>query len=161
MSWYLNRSSGYVAALFIALLLEPTRCGPQPITSQAAEFPPAIVITEGKTTQGYPFLFGGVSSDERDVMAQRAKDFNVKLVFAAKGGAFVSGVALTIADTKSAQITKVATEGPWFYIQLPPGSYSIDATFKGQSKQIRGLRVLKDKAVQQSFIWDVGEAAEP
>ena len=162
MRWYPNRSSGYAAALFIALLLEPTRCGPRPITSQAAEFPPAIVITEGKTTQGYPYLFGGVSSDERDVMAQRAKEFDVKLVFAAKGGAFVSDVTVTITSTKGDAIASLQTEGPWFYIQLPPGTYDVKATFKGVTKQIKNLRLTKDKTIQQqTFIWDLGERAEP
>jgi hypothetical protein len=123
----------------------------------AAQFPPAIVITEGKTGQGFPYLFGGISSDEREAMEERAKGYNVKLVFAEKRGAFISGVTLVIATAKGAEIVSLATEGPWFYIQLPPGNYSVKATFTGETKQIRNLTVPKDKKVQQGLIWDLGE----
>jgi hypothetical protein len=94
-------------------------------------------------------------------MAQRAKEFNVKLVFAAKSGAFVSGVSLVIADAKGAEIAKLVTEGPWFYIQLPQGSFSITATFRGRSKQVKGLRVIQRKNIQQGFVWDLGDRNEP
>ncbi len=161
MQWHWSHKARWTAALILALSLQPMRCSLPTTDAEAAQFPPAIMMTEGKTTQGYAYLFGGVSSDEREAMAQRAKEFNVKLVFAAKSGAFVSGVSLVIADAKGAQIAKLRTEGPWFYIKLPPGSYFIGATFKGQSKQVKALRVPKNKTVQRSLLWDVGETAEP
>lgn len=161
MQRHWTRKARWIAALILALSLEPMRCSLPTTGAEAAQFPPAIVITEGKTSQGFPYLFGGIGSDEREAMAQRAKDFNVKLVFAARRGPFVSGVTLTIADTKGAQIAKLVTEGPWFYIQLPPGGYSIEAIFKGQSKWVKGLQVPKDKTVQQTFVWEVGGTAEP
>ena len=146
------------AAMFVlALLIEPFHCGLPTTSAVAAQIPPAIIITEGKTSQGYPYLFGGVSSDEREAMEERAKGYNVKLVFAEKRGAFVSGVTLAISTTKGAEITSQKTDGPWFYIQLPPGDYSVKATLKGETKQIKNLTVLKDKMVQQGLIWDLGE----
>jgi hypothetical protein len=129
--------------------------------AQVTDLAPAIIITEGKTSHGYPYLFGGVSSNEREVMEQRGKAYNVKLVFAEKRGAFISGVSVVLADGKGAEIVSLATDGPWFYIQLPPGSYTARATFKGETKQIKDLRVPKDKVVQQVFVWDLGEPATP
>jgi hypothetical protein len=127
------------------------------MNSEAAQFPPTIVITEGKTSEGFPYLFGGVSSDEREAMEERAKGYNLKLVFAEKRGAFISGAMVMIATAKGAEIDTMTVKGPWFYIQLPPGDYSIKATFKGQTKQINNLHVTKDKRVQQGFSWDLGE----
>ena len=98
-----------------------------------------------------------MSSNEREAMEERAKDYNVKLVFAAKDGSFISGVALRIANAKGVQIAAVATDGPWFYIQLPAGIYSVRATFNGETRHIKELRVTKDKRVQQGFVWDVGK----
>ena len=123
----------------------------------AAQFPPTIVITEGKTNQGYPYLFGGVGSDEREAIEERAKGYNVKLIFAEKRGAFISGVTVLLATAKGAEIASLMTQGPWFYIQLPPENYSVKATFKGQTKQIKNLSVPKDKRVLQRLIWDLGE----
>jgi hypothetical protein len=154
----LIRNARWAAALFITLTLEPTRCGTPPIN--AAEFPPAIVITEGKTSQGFPFLFGGISSNEREVMEQRAKSYNLKLVFAEKNGSFLSGITVVVTSMKVGEIVSIATDGPWFYMQLPPGTYRVTAIFKGQTKQINNL-VIKDKTVQQIFTWDLAERPEP
>jgi hypothetical protein len=155
------RSVCSVLGLVLLILLEPARCGVPPIHAQSAHLPPAIVITEGATTQGYPYMFGGVSSNEREAMEARAKDYNLRLVFAAKSGAYLSGVMLVLTTANGAEIISVATNGPWFYIQLPPGSYSVQARFGEQTKQVKNLRVIKDRSMQQNFTWDLGEQPEP
>ena len=124
--------------------------------SRAARNPPSIVITEGKTAQGFPYLYGGVGSDERDVMEGKGKAYNLKLSFAAKGGAFLSDVKLVIADKKSGEIVSLVTDGPLFFIQLPPGNYTVSATFRNETKEIRALTVGKDKTVRRTLIWDLG-----
>lgn len=143
--------------MLLLLSMEPMRCGVPMTNAVAAQFPPTIIITEGKTSQGFPYLFGGISTDEREAMEERAKGYNVKLIFAEKRGAFVSGVTVTIANAKGAEIAALKTEGPWFYIQLPPGDYSIKARCRGEIKQIKNLTVPKDKRVQQGLAWDLGE----
>jgi hypothetical protein len=143
--------------IFFLLSMEPLRCSVPTADAAAAQFPPALMITEGKTSQGFPYLFGGVSTNEREAMEERAKGYNVKLVFAEKRGAFISGVTIVIASAKGAEIASLNTDGPWFYIQLPPGDYSVKATFKGETKQIKSLRVPKDKMIQQGLVWDLGE----
>jgi hypothetical protein len=157
MDSYFIRNQHWAGALFLVLLLEPFRCGMPTTSAIAARFPPAIIITEGKANQGFPYLFGGVGSDEREAMEARAKGYNVKLIFAEKRGAFISGVIVELATAKGTEIVSLVTEGPWFYIQLPSGDYSVKATFKGATRQIKDLKVVKDKSVQQSLIWDLGE----
>ena len=127
--------------------------------SRVARNPPSIVITEGKTAQGFPYLYGGVGSDERDVMEGKGKAYNLKLSFAAKGGAFLSDVKLVIADKKSGEIVSLVTDGPLFFIQLPPGNYTVSATFRNETKEIRALTVGKDKTVRRTLIWDLGGAS--
>lgn len=157
MHYHSNHYIRCVLAMFFVLLLEPMRCGMPAVDFAAAQFPPAIIITEDKTSQGFPYLFGGVSSDEREALEERAKDYNVKLVFAEKRGAFISGVTVVVATAKGGEIVALGTEGPWFYIQLPPGIYSVQATFRGEVKTIRELSVAKGKKVQHGLIWDLGE----
>jgi hypothetical protein len=147
--------------LVLFILIEPVRCGVPQIHAQNTGLLPAMVITEGVTPQGYPYMFGGISSNEREVMEARAKDYNLRLVFAAKSGAFLSGVTLVLTAATGAEVISIATTGPWFYVQLPPGTYSAKATFGEQTKQVRNLRVVKDRAVQQVFNWDVREQPEP
>jgi hypothetical protein len=156
MSTNFVRSGRFALVLWFGLLLEPTRCGLPPVTGEAAEIRPAIVITEGNTKQGFPYLFGGVSSNEREAMEERAKDYNAKLVFAEKKGPYLSGVRVTLSSAKEGEILDLVTEGPWFYIRLPEGTYDIRASFKDETKQIKNINVTKDKRVQQIFIWDLG-----
>jgi len=161
MHWRLLRNARWAAVLFVTLTLEPTRCGVPPINAQAAEFPPAIIITEGKTVQGFPYLFGGISSNEREAMQQRAKGYNLKLVFAEKNGSFLSGITVVMSAPKVSEILSLEIDGPWFFIQLPPGTYEIRANFRGQTKQINHLNVPKNKTVQHTFTWAIAERPGP
>jgi hypothetical protein len=163
MRGYLKRRTAWAVVLTIAVLFETARCGAPTVELRAAEFPPALALTEGKTAQGFPYLFGGISSNEREAMEERAKakGYNVKLIFADKGGPFIAGVAVVIADAKGAEVASVTTDGPWFYIQLPPATYSVRATFKGQTKQIKEFKAPRDPGVQYTFVWDLGEGREP
>ncbi len=151
------QTQGASLALLLALLVfDPVRCSAPQTAALAAQFPPAIVISEGKTAQGFVYLSGGVGADERMALEERAKGFNVKLVFADTGGSYVADVKLEIADVKSGTVLSTASIGPWFYIQLPPGIYDFKATFAGQSKEVKALRVIKDKSTHQVFVWDLG-----
>lgn len=146
--------------LFAFLVFEPLRCGGRLPEVPAAQFPPAILIVEGKTIQGFPYLSGGVSSDEREVMEERGKTYNLKLIFAAKTGEYLSNVILTIREAKGGEIITITTNGPWFYAQLPSANYSITATFNGQTRMIKSLNLAKDKFVRQVLLWDLGLQAE-
>ncbi|MGN6734473.1 MAG: hypothetical protein ACTHMB_21285 [Candidatus Binatia bacterium] len=161
MSFNLTRNGSCALVLFLGLLLEPTRCGLSPVTGDAAEVRPGIIIIEGNTKRGFPYLFGGASSNEREAMEERAKDYNLKLVFAEKNGPYLSDVTLTLSSPKQGEILAVATQGPWFYIRLPAGTYDIKADFKGQTKQIKNFNLPEGKSVQQIFVWDLGTRAEP
>lgn len=144
----------------LALSSDPLRCGAPTTDSLAGETPPWVMISEGKTTQGFPYLSGGVSSNEREIMEERSKAYNVKLTFAEKRGSYLSDVRLAIEGTKGAEIIAITTNGPLFYIQLPPGSYTIKATLNGAMKEIKNLKVEKAKPVHRVITWDLGEPAE-
>jgi hypothetical protein len=131
------------------------------VASEAAQMPAAVVITEGKTVHGYPYMFGGISSNEREILEARAKDFNLMFVFADKSGPYLSDVQLKLASSKSGHILAITVDGPWFYIQLPSGAYHVTATFNGQLRQAKSLRVTKDKLTKQTFVWDLGRTPEP
>jgi hypothetical protein len=141
------------AILLLALVFDPLRCS-RP-TAVAAEFPPSIVITEGKTAQGFSYLSGGVGSDERAALEERGKAFAVKLVFAEQRGPFVANVHVAIDDGKGTEIVSLASVGPWFYIHLPPGRYNVKATYMGETKEIRNLQLQKDKAVRHVLTWNL------
>lgn len=152
----ITRSLRFGLFLLLPLAFDPLRCA-IPRAEAAAANPPWIVITEGKTAQGFPYLYGGVGSDEREIIEQRGKAYNVKLSFAAKGGTFLSDVMLVIADSKSGELFSLVTDGPLFFIQLPPGIYIVTAKFRNETKVIKALAVEKNKSIRRTLIWDLGE----
>ena len=111
-----TRNLGFVLFLVLPLAIDPLRCAVPRAEAATTETPSSVVITEGKTAQGFPYLCGGVGSDEREIMEGRSATYNVKLSFAAKGGAFLSDVTLVIADAKSGELVSLITDGPLFFI---------------------------------------------
>ncbi len=146
-----------VVVLLFTLSSEPLRCGVPTVEISAAEFPSGAMLTRGTTAQGFPYVTGGVSSEEREILEQSANVYNVRLTFAEKGGAYLSDVNLVITDTKAKEIVAILTNGPLFYIQLPPGRYDVSATFNNEAKKLKSLVVPKDKTVRQTLVWNLGE----
>jgi hypothetical protein len=89
----------------------------------------AIVHSDG----GITYVSGGVGTDSIDRLNSLASDFNLKLVFALKSGAYLSKVSVVIADAQGKPLLDTTSEGPWLLAALPKGSYRIAATFAGNS----------------------------
>jgi hypothetical protein len=115
----------YLRLLVVGALAGLVPCGVVPTAAIAAETPGGIMIIEGKTEQGFPYISGGVSTNEREIIQTAGKAYNVKLSFADKRGPYLSEVRLVIEGAKAAQIIAITTPGPLFYIQLPPGNYAV------------------------------------
>ncbi|HEY7168839.1 MAG TPA: carboxypeptidase-like regulatory domain-containing protein [Candidatus Binatia bacterium] len=139
---------------------EPLRCGIPTMYSEAHEFPHGVTILQAETPQGFPYVSGGVSSDEREIIEELGKSYNLKLTFAEKRGSYLADVTVVITGTKGTEIIVVNTLGPFFYIRLPPGVYTITARFQGEIKRIKDLRLPKDKKVTRTITWDLGEQSE-
>jgi hypothetical protein len=93
---------------------------------------PEINVTTGKTPAGCPYMNGGVSVDERRTMERAAKSYNFKLVFTRPAGTPVVPAFVMIGANNWRGVDKIVQHGPWFYIQLPSGAYTILAHFKRQ-----------------------------
>lgn len=127
------------------------------VQARSAESPleqsPGIV--QGETKQGFAYMSGGVGIDERELMGKLGKAYNLKLSFAEISGPYLADVGLIIEDTKGAEIISTTTNGPWFYIQLPSGTYTIKATVGGNTKQIKNLQLSKGERISRTVHWDL------
>lgn len=103
-------------------------------------------------------MTGGVGSGEREVMQSWAGDYNLKLAFAESSGVYVSDVALSI-DKDGRQMVRTMTNGPWFYIKLPPGRYTVKATYEDETKEIKNLQLVEGDRVTRFVHWDLEEVS--
>jgi len=69
--------------------------------------------------QNVKFVSGGVSDDSAERMAALGKEFNLKLLFAAKDGHYLADVAVSISDAGNRKILDTVSEGPFLLAQLP------------------------------------------
>jgi hypothetical protein len=98
-------------------------------------------------------MTGGVGSGEREIMQSWAEDYNLKLAFAETSGVYVSDVALSI-EKEGRRMVRTTTNGPWFYIKLPPGRYTVKAMYQDETKQIKNVQLAEGDRVARLVHWD-------
>lgn len=95
-----------------------------------------------------PHMSGGVGSDGREEIAAAEKDHNLKIVAAEKTGDYLSDVKVVIESAKKERMLDTTMEGPILLAKLPPGTYTVRATFDGETQTrtvtvpAQGLRTL-------------------
>ena len=122
----------------------------QPYTQQQAMppvMPPALEVQrQGNIT----FVSGGAGDEDRDALRQVEPQYNLRLLFAARNGDYLAGVAVTLSDARGTVLDTIA-EGPIFYARVPPGRYRLTVSNQGQS-QNRDISI-GGGAVRQDFYW--------
>ena len=114
-----------------------------------AAMPASIQV---KTYHNVPYFSGGVGEEEIDLLRQVDGAYNVKLIFAATEGNYLSDVRVLIEDSQGTKVLEAVSEGPWFYTKLPPGTYNVLAQAEGRTRQQRA-QVTQQKRTQLQFYW--------
>lgn len=96
---------------------------------------PAHALSEGEDAYGNHFVSGGVSNDELRELQSRKDGHQLSLVTASERGAYLAGVLVRITDSSGNTALETEMDGPWLLADLPPGSYSLEAVFEGQTKR--------------------------
>ena len=103
--------------------------------------------------QNVKFASGGVSDDSAERMAALGKEFNLKLLFAAKDGHYLADVAVRISDAGNRKVLETVSEGPFLFAQLSPGKYVINATYAGTA-QTRSTAIVATGRRELIFRWE-------
>ena len=114
-----------------------------------------FLLVLGITTvaaQNVKFVSGGVSDESAERMAALGKEYNLKLLFAAKDGHYLADVAVSIMDAGNRKVLETASEGPFLFAQLLPGKYVITATYAGAA-QTRSTTVAQKGRRELIFRW--------
>ena len=98
------------------------RCA-TPLSAALAAFG-LVVFLSAAPAWGVDTLSSGAGRDDRAVRHPR---FSLKVVFAERQGAFVAGVAVKITGEDGRTLVDDSSAGPWFYADLPPGTYEVRA----------------------------------
>jgi hypothetical protein len=116
---------------------------------------PAYAATDAAVRNEGPIAYasGGISEEGRENLNAIATDFNLKLVLATKSGAYLSDVGVVVSDHRGQRLIDAKSEGPWFYVRLPNGRYSIEASAHGTVVR-KAVTVGPQRLSQVDFRWD-------
>jgi hypothetical protein len=111
--------------------------------------------TQGQAGPGgqVTFVSGGVGDDSAERMAALGKEFNLKLLFAAKDGHYLGEIAVTIIDAGNRKILDTVSEGPFLFAQIAPGKYQITANYAGAA-QTRSTTIAATGRRELIFRWE-------
>lgn len=85
----------------------------------------------------------------------RWKDFSAKVVFAAKGGGYLSEVRTRILDGSGRAVLEVSDCGPWLLVDLPKGRYELTAVAHddhGTDYESRTTMTVGDKGQSEAVV---------
>lgn len=89
---------------------------------------------------GVSYMCGGVSKGERAAMEADSGDYNLKIILATLEGNYLAKLPVSIQDNEGKEVFELTANGPWVYVKLPDGRYTVKATHDGSEKK-RDVRV--------------------
>src|SRR5262249_16991990 len=99
-----------------------------------------------------PHVSGGVGADEREELAAKETEYNLKIVVAATSGDYLAGVKIAIDSARSERVLDATMEGPILLAKLAPGTYTVTATSDAQA-QTKTVAIPSQGLRQLDFRW--------
>jgi hypothetical protein len=100
---------------------------------------------------GHPYMSGGISSDQRRAMERADSAYNLKLVFVNHLGTLTMPSFVIIGANDGSPIEKISLHGPWFYIHLRDGSYTILVRFHHHFALVRDVHLKRGE--QRTYVF--------
>ena len=101
-----------------------------------------------------PYISGGTGADERAELLAKEKEYNLKIVGAAKSGDYLAGVKVVIESAKKERVLDTTMDGPILLAKLAPGTYTISAT-SGSQTLTQSVTIGGQGLRQVNFRWDI------
>jgi len=106
-------------------------------SAEGAPAPPQV-----RSVDGVEYLSGGAGEEARAAIDAQRAAFPLRLVFSVASGAYVVADHVDIRGVRG-EVFAVDGAGPMLLVKLPPGDYTVDASYGGRSEQ-RKVRVARE-----------------
>lgn len=147
----MQRTEFTKAGLVLAFLAFFSTCG-----FAANDYPlPSTSLPPAQSQGQVEFLSGGIGADESDAIKKEAVSWPLLLELAQAGNPraeYISDVPVTISDESGKIVLDTVAEGPFLLVKLPPGKYSVEATYQS-IKLYRQLDIRKGQHEKLTLIW--------
>jgi hypothetical protein len=112
--------------LSIGLVAAPAMSQVSQVTPESPAQTPMI-----EQSSGIEYINGGAGFEARDEIAAVQSGFPLRIVFSGKGGEYVVADTVTVRD-QNRELLRVKDAGPLLMVNLPPGKYTIEASYLGK-----------------------------
>lgn len=111
--------------LFLSLLI---LCLALPAAAASHDAGARVIMMETEVDViGY--ISGGIGVREREEMEKMGDQFSLKLIFARPDGEFLAYITVLVEEAGSGlRVINAISRGPWFYVDLPEGEYTVTAS---------------------------------
>jgi hypothetical protein len=103
-----------------------------------------------------PYISGGTGADERAELLAKEKEYNLKIIAAAKSGDYLAGVKVVIESARKERVLDTAMDGPILLAKLAPGTYTVRAT-SGSQTLTQTVTIGAQGLRQVDFRWDISK----
>jgi hypothetical protein len=118
------------------------------LAGAVAAVAPAQAVTDPEQNyQGISYACTGIGLESR--ADPRWGAYPAKLVFAERTGGYLGDIRVAIDDAAGNRVFEAHCLSPWLVVNLPPGSYRIDATARDTYTQSMNLVVRSQGQVER------------
>lgn len=96
------------------------------------------VMPQMQKYEGIDYMSGGIGQAQSDAMQAASGKFPLALTFSQRAGKvaeFVANVPVTIKNAAGKSVLSATSEGPYMFVNLPAGEYTIHATYNGRAME--------------------------
>jgi hypothetical protein len=122
--------------------------------------PGARALDEGRTTRGEAWVSGGGLDRERVSLRQERKKFSLWVQTGASSGSSVPESAVRITTPAGRVVLDAHMTGPWLFVDLQAGEYSI-AVSAGGDTETRRTFIHKGDHTEMVFFFDDSMSLRP
>ncbi|RKP49063.1 carboxypeptidase regulatory-like domain-containing protein [Trinickia fusca] len=158
-----NRRMGVAAIIIAAASLSCAGAALAQQASGAVGGNPADMTSAGNVNGGgmpqiqhqgdIAYVSGGVGLDESTALKHAQHDWPLAMSFTGPGADYLSDVHVRIVGDH-AQVLKADARGPYMLVKLPPGRYTVHASYK-DDEQTRAITVSKPGSAKADFHWNM------
>ena len=122
-------------ALTLALAAATTASAAEPELSKTPlDATAASVLPKLQNSNGIDYMNGGSGTEGVDYMKARGNEFPLQITFSGRGGEYGVAEKLVVLSA-GRELISVPDAGPLMMFKLPPGNYTVEATFKGVTEK--------------------------
>ena len=112
-------------------------------------------VPEVHTYGNVSYVSGGVGEEHAQAMEAVRRDYPLTILFVREDkpkNAYLADIPVVIKDAKGKVVLEATSDGPFLYVKMPAGRYSVSATHEGDTRTAQVYVPLKGHK-NMVFVW--------